>query len=32
MLAAEHERALKRLDSGNRQQLVALLEVLGSEE
>jgi DNA-binding MarR family transcriptional regulator len=32
MLAAEHERALERLDSGNRQQLVALLEVTGSSE
>ena len=32
MLVAEHERALERLDSRNRQQLVGLLEVTGSEE
>jgi DNA-binding MarR family transcriptional regulator len=32
MLAAEHERVLEHLDSGHRQQLVALLDAIGSEE
>ena len=31
LLAAEHERVLEHLDSGNRQRLVALLDAIGSE-
>ena len=32
ILAAEHERVLEHLDGGRRQQLVALLDVISSEE
>jgi len=32
MLVAEHEHVLEHLDSGNRQHLVALLDLIGSEQ
>ena len=32
LLATEHERVLERLDGGTRQQLVALLDVINSEQ